>query len=200
MSCIWNGNLRNMLHAIELRRIVDQLMFWALRIFKPWVTNCLDQWYKGGEINDKSDGSHCPMCERPIMLTDKKKPAQSPSEGVFESKQSGIIKRMTGDREVKKTKLKAIKTSNVAQPSGATNSKHTEPNSAISDKLQKFIPRRFKKGKSKAAREEDNSEHDVPANVESDRDSEHDNSERNDWEHDDSERNGWERDDSEYNG
>lgn len=197
MSCIWDGNLRNMLHAIELRRIVDQLMFWAMRIFKPWVTDCLDQWYKGGEINDKSDRSHCPMCQGPIMSTEKKKPAHSANEGPSETRQSGTIKRLTGDHGVKRTKPKPIKTSNVAQPSGTTKSKHTEPNSAISDKFQRFIPRRFKKAKSKAAREEDNSDHDVPADVESGGDSEHDDSKRNDWEQDDPERNSWECDDSE---
>ena len=31
---------------MQLRRIVDQLMYWALRIFKPWVTECLKHWYR----------------------------------------------------------------------------------------------------------------------------------------------------------
>ena len=35
-----------MLHALQLRRIVDQLMFRASRIFKPWVKECLEHWYK----------------------------------------------------------------------------------------------------------------------------------------------------------
>jgi len=35
-----------MLHAIQLQSIVDRLMFWALRIFKPWVTECLEHWYE----------------------------------------------------------------------------------------------------------------------------------------------------------
>lgn len=50
MSCIWSGNVEHILHAVQLRRIIDQLTFWALRIFKPWVTECLKHWYrKGGE-------------------------------------------------------------------------------------------------------------------------------------------------------
>ena len=32
------------MHALQLRRIVDQLMYWALRVFKPWVTECLEHW------------------------------------------------------------------------------------------------------------------------------------------------------------
>ncbi len=31
---------------IQLRCIVDHLMFWALRIFKPWVIDCLEHWHK----------------------------------------------------------------------------------------------------------------------------------------------------------
>ena len=45
MACIWSGNVEHILHALQLRRIGDQLMYWALRIFKPWVTECLGHWY-----------------------------------------------------------------------------------------------------------------------------------------------------------
>ena len=31
--------------AIQFRCIVDRLLFWALRIFKPWVTECLEHWH-----------------------------------------------------------------------------------------------------------------------------------------------------------
>ncbi len=44
MSCIWSGHIQEILHAIQLRSIVDQLMFWALRHSKPWVTGCLRDW------------------------------------------------------------------------------------------------------------------------------------------------------------
>lgn len=42
------------MHALQLRRIVDQLMYWALRIFKPWVTECLEHWY-AEETEDESE-------------------------------------------------------------------------------------------------------------------------------------------------
>ena len=45
MSCIWSGNIQHIIYAVQLLRIVDQLMFWALRIFKPWVTECLESWF-----------------------------------------------------------------------------------------------------------------------------------------------------------
>ncbi|KAL8830181.1 MAG: hypothetical protein Q9191_001577 [Dirinaria sp. TL-2023a] len=54
MSCIWSGNVGNIWHAVQLRRIVDQLMYWALRIFKPWVTECLDHWYNE-EVEQESE-------------------------------------------------------------------------------------------------------------------------------------------------
>lgn len=41
---------------MQLRRIVDQLIFWALRIFKPWVTGCLEQWYGEGIEEGEEDG------------------------------------------------------------------------------------------------------------------------------------------------
>ncbi len=46
MSCILEGNVQHLLQVIQLRRIVDQLMFWALRIFKPWVIECSKFWYE----------------------------------------------------------------------------------------------------------------------------------------------------------
>lgn len=46
MSCIWSGHIRNLLHAIQLRCIVDRLLFWALRFFKPWVAYCLERWHE----------------------------------------------------------------------------------------------------------------------------------------------------------
>lgn len=46
MSCIWSGHLQNILHAVQLQSIVDRLMFWALKFFKPWVTECLEHWYE----------------------------------------------------------------------------------------------------------------------------------------------------------
>jgi len=35
-----------MLHALQIRSIVDKLLFWASRFFKPWVTGCLRDWYE----------------------------------------------------------------------------------------------------------------------------------------------------------
>ena len=49
MSCIWSGNIEHILHAVQLRRIADQLLFWVLRIFKPWVTECLEHWFRETE-------------------------------------------------------------------------------------------------------------------------------------------------------
>ena len=57
MACIWSGNVEHILHALQLRRIVDQLMYWALRIFKPWVTECLERWYEDEETDDESEAS-----------------------------------------------------------------------------------------------------------------------------------------------
>ena len=45
MACLWAENFEHILNAVHLRRIVDQATFWALRMFKPWVTECLDHWY-----------------------------------------------------------------------------------------------------------------------------------------------------------
>lgn len=59
MSCIWSGNVENVLHAVQLRRIVDQLTYWALRVFKPWVTECLEYWYGMGtdwEFDEDTEG------------------------------------------------------------------------------------------------------------------------------------------------
>ena len=46
MSCIWSGNIEHMINALQLRRICDQLTFWVLRVYKPWVTECLDALYQ----------------------------------------------------------------------------------------------------------------------------------------------------------
>ena len=54
MACIWSGNVEHILYSLQLRRIVDQLMYWALSIFKPWVTECLEHWY-AEETEDESE-------------------------------------------------------------------------------------------------------------------------------------------------
>ena len=55
MSCIWSGNIEHVLHALQLRRIVDQLIYWALRIFKPWVTEYLEHWYEEESEDENED-------------------------------------------------------------------------------------------------------------------------------------------------
>ena len=57
MSCIWYGNMENIWHAVQLRRIMDQVKYWALRIFKPWVTECLERWYEEETDDEAEDES-----------------------------------------------------------------------------------------------------------------------------------------------
>ena len=58
MSSIWEGNIEHILHAVQLRRIVDQLMVWALRIFKPWITRCLERWYEQASPDHSDEETH----------------------------------------------------------------------------------------------------------------------------------------------
>ncbi|OCL08608.1 hypothetical protein AOQ84DRAFT_406454, partial [Glonium stellatum] len=44
MDCIWKGSLERMTDALQLCEVIDNLYFWALNFFRPWVSSCLDRW------------------------------------------------------------------------------------------------------------------------------------------------------------
>ena len=51
MQCIWKGDLRNTWDAVQLCRIVENLHYWIVRHFRPWVSSCLDSWRRSLEGN-----------------------------------------------------------------------------------------------------------------------------------------------------
>ena len=51
MKCIWKGDLRNTWDAVQLCRIVENLHYWIVRHFRPWVSSCLDSWRRSLEGN-----------------------------------------------------------------------------------------------------------------------------------------------------
>jgi hypothetical protein len=58
MKCIWEGDLRVTWDAIQLRRIIDNLEYWILRHFRPWVSNCLARWELVHDmVETEEDGS-----------------------------------------------------------------------------------------------------------------------------------------------
>ena len=57
MSCIWANNSEHIWGAVQLQTIVDQAMFWALRMFKPWVTECLEYWNTEPTAPDAQESS-----------------------------------------------------------------------------------------------------------------------------------------------
>jgi len=44
MQCIWEGDIRRVWDTMQLCCIVENLHFWILRHFRPWVSSCLDGW------------------------------------------------------------------------------------------------------------------------------------------------------------
>ncbi|KAI9697855.1 MAG: hypothetical protein M1820_007642 [Bogoriella megaspora] len=57
MSCIWTGHVQHIWSAVQLQCIVRHLMFWALRIFKPWVTECLTECYRKDALRQDEESS-----------------------------------------------------------------------------------------------------------------------------------------------
>ena len=55
MQCIWKGDLRNTWDAVQLCRIVENLHYWIVRHFRPWVSSCLDSWRRSLEGNYEID-------------------------------------------------------------------------------------------------------------------------------------------------
>lgn len=45
MQHIWKGDLRNVWDSVQLCCIIENLHYWTLRHFRPWVSSCLDRWY-----------------------------------------------------------------------------------------------------------------------------------------------------------
>lgn len=77
MSCIWSGHIEHILKAVEVRSIADRLMFWALRIFKPWVTECLDYWYQENKNRYYFTYSNCVKDEMLTSLVREDKSTQT---------------------------------------------------------------------------------------------------------------------------
>ncbi|MCJ1433541.1 hypothetical protein MMC27_002904 [Xylographa pallens] len=48
MQCIWEGDIRRNLDTVQLCCIIENLQFWILKHFRPWVSSCLDRWYYPG--------------------------------------------------------------------------------------------------------------------------------------------------------
>ncbi|MCJ1379285.1 hypothetical protein MMC17_002386 [Xylographa soralifera] len=48
MQCIWEGSIRRNLDTVQLCCIIENLQFWILKHFRPWVSSCLDRWYYPG--------------------------------------------------------------------------------------------------------------------------------------------------------
>ena len=48
MQCIWEGDIRRNLDTVQLCCIIENLQFWIVKHFRPWVSSCLDRWYYRG--------------------------------------------------------------------------------------------------------------------------------------------------------
>jgi hypothetical protein len=60
MKCIWEGDLRVTWDVIQLRRIIDNLEYWILRHFRPWVSNCLARWELVHDVYESEDDKSRP--------------------------------------------------------------------------------------------------------------------------------------------
>ena len=44
MHRIWQGDLQNMIDALEFLSIVEKAHLWAVVHLRPWISNCIDEW------------------------------------------------------------------------------------------------------------------------------------------------------------
>ncbi|RDL35896.1 uncharacterized protein BP5553_06508 [Venustampulla echinocandica] len=58
MQCIWKGDLRVIWDTVQLCRIIENLHYWIVRHYRPWVSSCLDRWRWVVKTHDeKNDAS-----------------------------------------------------------------------------------------------------------------------------------------------
>jgi hypothetical protein len=44
MKCIWEGSLLEVWDNVQLCRIIENLHYWIVRHFRPWISSCIDRW------------------------------------------------------------------------------------------------------------------------------------------------------------
>jgi hypothetical protein len=44
MKCIWEGDLLSVWDNVQLCRIIENLHYWIVRHFRPWISSCIDTW------------------------------------------------------------------------------------------------------------------------------------------------------------
>lgn len=62
MQCIWEGDLRRNWDTVLLCRIIENVHYWTVRHFRPWVSDCLGRWdwasKQGDEFLQSALNSH----------------------------------------------------------------------------------------------------------------------------------------------
>ncbi|KAI0133807.1 hypothetical protein BJ170DRAFT_175778 [Xylariales sp. AK1849] len=44
MICIWEGDMKRIVHIVELQAILENTHTWAMRVLRPWISHHIDQW------------------------------------------------------------------------------------------------------------------------------------------------------------
>lgn len=57
MKCIWEGNLFQVWDVVQLCRIIDNIHYWMINHFRPWVSKCLDAWRLAHEDESEDEDS-----------------------------------------------------------------------------------------------------------------------------------------------
>jgi hypothetical protein len=50
MKCIWKGDLQEVWDNVQLCRIIENLQYWIVRHFRPWISSCIDRWRVEAEL------------------------------------------------------------------------------------------------------------------------------------------------------
>ena len=71
MKCIWKGDLRDVWDTVRLCRIIENLQYWTVRHFRPWVSSCLDRWRLEIKVENRQDEKSIDEDERSIDEDEK---------------------------------------------------------------------------------------------------------------------------------
>jgi len=57
MQCVWEGDIRWIIDTLKFLAILDNIKFWVVHHFRPWVSSCLDQWRLRNNLEGMSTGT-----------------------------------------------------------------------------------------------------------------------------------------------